>query len=144
MYYFWVIIPPSKVSRSLQPLKIETLLFFSCRLCDCRCGDRVRDCSGGQRQGSGCKSTAHCRQWRNGFRLSGTVAMFDLCFPSVPRLGFPSTLAAACSYEFVCVYVCVCKCVASFSDSTPQLFIALCIKAGREPGTFRHATCVTP
>ena len=33
--------------------------------------------------------------------------------------------------------------VASFPDSTPKLFIAPCIKAGREPGTFRHATCVS-
>ena len=33
--------------------------------------------------------------------------------------------------------------LASFPDSTPKLFIAPCIKAGREPGTFRHATCVS-
>ena len=37
-----------------------------------------------------------------------------------------------------------CTFIASFPDFTPQLFIAQCIKAGREPGTFRHATCVTP
>ena len=33
--------------------------------------------------------------------------------------------------------------IASFPDSTPKLFIAPCIKAGREPGTFRHATCIS-
>ena len=33
--------------------------------------------------------------------------------------------------------------LASFPDST-QLIMALSIKVGRGPGTFRHATCVTP
>ena len=36
-----------------------------------------------------------------------------------------------------------CTSLASFPGSTPQLLIAKWKKAGREPGTFRHATCVS-